>query len=61
MLEKVTQQDRIDGANSIRGDDPKSITVRAKILQGQADDHPAVRAGADFREINRSRSAKEAR
>ena len=52
-MEPVNQEDRIQGAASIRGDDPKARAIRDKILRGHADDHPSVRAGADYRELSR--------
>ncbi len=53
MLEPVIHEDRIKGAASLKGSDPKSVAVRKRILAGQCDDHPSVRCHADAREFNR--------
>lgn len=45
---KITQEHRDIAATSIKGDDAKSISVRQRIIEGLADEHPAVQAAAFY-------------
>jgi len=43
-MEKIEQRHREAAVTKIKGDDPKSVSVRSKILLGECDDHPSVQA-----------------
>lgn len=49
-MEKIEQRHRELAAEKIRGDGPKAIDVRERILAGQADEHLAVQAAAFYEE-----------
>jgi len=45
----TTQRDREVAAAKIKGDSDKAVAVRAKILAGELDSHPAVQAATFYR------------
>lgn len=53
-MEKIVQRHRREASDSILGSDEKSVKIRARIVAGDADHHPAVQAAA-FYEANPSR------
>ena len=47
-MEKIEQRHREAASNSIKGGDEKSVSIRARIIAGDADHHPAVQAAAFY-------------
>lgn len=47
-MEKIDHHHRVKAANSINGTDEKSVGIRARIIAGDANDHPAVQAAAFY-------------
>lgn len=57
--ETITQKHRDMAAAALKGDDPKTVQVRASILAGTSDEHPAVQAAAFFGDKGFPKTARE--
>lgn len=47
-METISQRDREAAAAAIRGSDEKELRIRALIIAGERDEHPAVQAAAFY-------------
>ena len=47
-MEAISQRHREAAAAAIRGDDEQTVRIRALIVAGERDEHPAVQAAAFY-------------